>query len=191
MVSDPVRLISICGPSGAGKSTLAIALAAALGHDVASWIPTDYYQLPEPDGELAWDWPMLTRDLEAPIGTELRTPMFDFVAMRTQHPGDSRTYTRRAIMLTDAIVPAPNADIVFVLGVTDAARRRRLVARDRRWGTEVIARWDRLERAWSAVRVPPGSVRLNGSLPGDDLAAAALEAVRDTGITTGVAGLNG
>jgi uridine kinase len=140
-------VLSICGGSGCGKSTLAKAVCARLGQENASRIPTDYYLCSNPFASLAefmarplaYDWPAVESALAEPQGTPVSTPDYDFVAFRRLAGRGGMDFVIRPLMIIDAMVPYPRADLTVLLDAPDDERRRRILARDHIWGTEVIA----------------------------------------------------
>lgn len=152
-VSRCPYVVTIYGPSGAGKSQVAKALAVVLGEDIASRVPTDYSLMPRPNGMSFdefharphdYDWPLVAERLVLPQGTLGTTPDFDFEAFTRRAPSGGLTFVIRPVMILDAMEPYPGADLRVQLTVSDAVRRTRIAARDRRWGTTVIDRWGQL-----------------------------------------------
>ncbi|HEV2529615.1 MAG TPA: hypothetical protein VGT61_14295 [Thermomicrobiales bacterium] len=168
MAGSP-RVISIAGRSGSGKSTLAKALVQALGPDQAARVPADHYLMdldhaaPTTGASFRWDWARLSSDLLAPEGTVVETPDFDFKLLRRCTARGGMTFTRRPVLIVDAMMPFPGADIVCWLAVPAAERLRRVRERDRRWGSRIADRWDAQEAA-SPAEPPPGvSVMVDGT----------------------------
>ena len=150
-------IVSIFGPSNAGKSQLAKAVAVAVGEHRCARIPTDYFlNLPEePDpnspGALTYDWALLDRALTRPLGAVVTTPDVDFDRLVRRSPEGGLPFIVRPIMLTDAFVPHPAAAILVRLIAPEPVRRARVIARDARWGSRVIERWEVLEATWDHV----------------------------------------
>jgi uridine kinase len=153
-------VVTIYGPSGAGKSQVAKALVEVLGDDVASRVPTDYFLMPRPNGmsfdeyqaqQYEYDWPLMAERLSMPQGTATTTPDFDFEAFTRRAPEGGLGFELRPVMILDAMEPYPDAGLRVLLTVPDEVRRARIAARDRRWGTTVIDRWDQLQATWDAV----------------------------------------
>lgn len=151
------RLVSIYGPAGAGKSQLAKAVAACLGPERCSRIPTDYFLVSmdedhvEATTPLSYDWNLLDRLLTLPGGAETSTPDFDFTVLRRRAETGGRPVVPRPIMLTDGFAPAPQSEVRILLDAPAALRHDRIAARDREWNRRVVARWTRLEATWAQV----------------------------------------
>jgi uridine kinase len=153
-------VVAIFGPSGSGKSQVAKTLAEMLGEEVASRVPTDYFLVPRPNGmpfdaylaqPHAYDWPLIGERLALPPGTATSTPDFDFDAFTRRAPAGGLGFVVRPVMILDAMEPCPQADLRVLLTVPETVRRGRIAARDRRWGTTVIDRWNLLQATWDAV----------------------------------------
>lgn len=167
-------MLSICGPSGAGKSQLAKALVVELGETVCARIPTDYFLLPADEPleayfakPLRYDWPLLEAALALALGTDTSTPDFDFTTFQRRGIAGGLPFTIRPLMVTDAIVPYPNADAIVLLSVPDDVRRQRLAQRDAIWGTQVLDRWQNLELTrgeLDALNLKP-DIELSGKVP--------------------------
>lgn len=168
MAGSP-RVISLAGRSGSGKSTLAKALIEALGPDQAARVPADYYLMdldqavPATGASFQWDWTRLRADLLVPDGSVVETPDFDFGRLRRRAARGGMTFTRRPLMIVDAMMPFPGADIVCWLSVPVVERLRRVRERDRRWGSQVADRWDAQEAASPAEPLPGVSVVVDGT----------------------------
>lgn len=164
------RIVSLTGPSGNGKSSLAVRLVADLGPAFADRVPTDWYLLSGERGQsgatgYGWDWERLAADLRGPCGQEVRTPAFDFTAMRRSESGSVKVFVLRPIMIVDAMRPFPGADLTIWLDVPAGARRERLAQRDQRWGTTVLDRWHLLEASHAMGAPAPADIVLDGRLP--------------------------
>ncbi|HEV2074446.1 MAG TPA: hypothetical protein VGR29_12485 [Thermomicrobiales bacterium] len=153
-------VVSLCGPSNAGKSQLAKATVAALGSEVASRVPVDYFFIPRPESvsldaffsqPLGWDWDLLRERLALPVGTRTSTPDADFDAFQRRAPDGGPGFTVRPIMLCDAMAPFPQSDLIALIDVSDTQRLRRVAERDLPWGTSVGNRWMHLEETWGNV----------------------------------------
>lgn len=150
-------IVSICGPSNSGKSQLAKAVAVAIGEHRCSRIPTDYFMdLPgapgtDPPGLPAYDWSLLDRALAQPIGSIATTPDVDFERLVRRSPAGGLPFVVRPILVTDGFVPHPAAAVLVRLTAPEPIRRTRVAARDARWGSRVIARWELLESTWDQV----------------------------------------
>lgn len=154
-------VVSIFGPSCAGKSQCAKAVVDVLGAEAASRVPTDHFFVPRAhdvpmavfDREaLRYDWGLVRRVLDAPVGTETSTPDVDFERFTRHGATGGLPITVRPVMLLDAMTPYPDADLWVRLDVPDAVRRERLAERDIRWGTVVSARWEHVETTWADGR---------------------------------------
>jgi uridine kinase len=171
-----VIILSICGPSGAGKSQLAKALAAHLGEDRCSRVPTDYYAIPA-TGPLAvyfaqplrYDWALLARVLALPEGTATSTPNFDFDRFQRVAETGGRPFTVRQVMVLDAMEPYPQSDALVLLRVPDEVRQERISARDLIWNTRVQERFEHLDVTWEHARslMPAYDLELDGTEPLD------------------------
>ncbi len=153
-------VVSIVGPSAAGKSQLARRTATELGEEVASRIPTDYFFIPRDAGQrlseflarpLQYDWPLIEALLTQPIGTDLSTPDADFTTFLRRGERGGRPFTVRPVMIVDAMVAYPDADLLVRLEVPDEVRRERLRKRDIRRGSHVLANWEHLNATWQAA----------------------------------------
>ena len=162
------RILSICGHSGSGKSTLSVAVAAALGEN-ACRVPTDWYLIGDATGATGgpyrWDWAQLATDFTGIDGRSVETPPFDFALMGRGESGSRKTFILRKLMIVDAMLPCPFADVVVRLDVAADVRRERLRDRDVRWGTSVVDRWDRLEIAAEAGQKLSVDLVLDGRQP--------------------------
>ncbi len=150
-------VISISGASGAGKSQLAKALVARLSDEQSARIPADYFIEPAtcPLSDyfrrpLQYDWAELERTLDAPVGTLVSTPAFDFIAFQRSATAEAKSFVIRPIMIVDAMYPYPEADAKVLLETPTTTRGARITERDRSWGTHVVGRWTQLEasREW-------------------------------------------
>jgi hypothetical protein len=132
-------------------------VAARLGVERCSRIPTDYFLVSVDDADLesatplSYDWDLLGRLLTLPDGAETTTPDFDFTVLRRRAEFGGRPVVTRLIMLTDGFAPAPQNKVRVLLDAPAALRRDRVAARDRKWRTRVVARWARLEATWTEV----------------------------------------
>lgn len=180
--------VSMTGPTAVGKSQLAKLTAALLSDAVASRVPADYFLVPRPDDvpigdflrrPIAWDWPLLDRLLAQPLGTEATTPDVDFATFARRSATGGLPVVVRPVMLVDAMVPYPRADLVIRLDAPADVRRQRLAERDLRWGTKVIDRWEQLELAESSARsVPrPPDLSLDGERPLPENAGRVIELI--------------
>jgi uridine kinase len=183
-------LVTIFGAAGAGKSVLARAVAARLGDDVATRVPTDYFFVPRQPGEpleryfarpLEWDWALLRERLALPMGSEVRTPDADFETFTRPSETGGLPMSIRPVMILDAMVPYPDADLLVRVDVPDAIRRARIVERDARWGTRVRDRWEHLEATWDAVPELIPHLVLDGTRPIQDNVARLVSVIGERG----------
>jgi uridine kinase len=161
-------VVSICGPSGAGKSQLAKAVCGWLGADHCSRVPTDYFLVPNAGSisefirwPLSYDWDLLGRRLALPTGSQTSTPDFEFESFQRRQELGGRAFSIRPVMITDAIAPYPNANLVIILSAPAEARQKRLAARDIEWNTCVRDRWSHLELTWAKTHAVMGHVDLD------------------------------
>jgi uridine kinase len=143
-------IISICGGSGSGKSMLAKHLAEKLGPEIAARIPTDFYLktnhycsreefLQHP---LQYDWELLTTILGGVDGTWITSPIYDFIHFERIAAEGGRSFILRPIMIMDAMIPYPIANIALFMRCPDEERKRRIIERDQQWRTRVIDYWN-------------------------------------------------
>lgn len=171
-------IVSIVGPSGAGKSQLAKLTQSVLGDEIATRIPTDDFFVPRPaqlplaeflKRPLQYDWDLLRFVLQQPIGTPVETPDADFTGFTRTSNSGGRPFIIRPVMITDAMVRFPGANMLVLLDVPAPVRRERIAARDIRWGAHVLANWEHLEATWDVGRaeLPDPDLTLDGtrSLP--------------------------
>lgn len=176
------RIVSLCGPTGGGKSSLAVRLVEELGLDRSSRVPADWYLLAE-DADRSgrsgygWDWPLIAADLEGPDGRWVRTPAFDFTTMRRSEAGTVKQFVLRPVMIVDAMMPFPGADLVVRLDTPAGVRRERLAERNVRWGTTVLDRWEHLERSHEAADAGDADLVLDGRRPLAELAGLVIDAM--------------
>lgn len=143
-------ILSICGGSGSGKSILAKHLVERLGAEFTVRIPTDYYLKPNPYPSLAkfmqhplqYDWELLQAVLDEADGTSITTPIYDFTRFQRLAETGGRPFVLRPIIIMDAMVPYPSADLSFLVQCPMEERQRRIIERDRHWHTQVIKYWD-------------------------------------------------
>jgi uridine kinase len=185
-------VVSIAGGGGAGKSQVAKAVVALLGDDIAARVPMDWYLVPRTvpmedwlAQPLAWDWGAVEALLTTPAGETRLTPPFDFETFtRSEETGQRQAIPIRLVMVLDAMAPWPAADLAVLLEVPADVRRQRVAARDARWRSSVIDRWERqMEPTWRDIAA--GEHRfdliLDGERPIDTNAAAIVASLRDSG----------
>lgn len=112
----------------------------------------------------------MATDLAGPDGRLVRAPRFDFATMRRSETGSVKADTLRHVMVVDVMLPVPTADLTVRLEGGPDERRRRLGEREVRWGTNVLARWDRLEASRPEVPPQQDDLILDGQSPPADLA---------------------
>jgi uridine kinase len=185
-------IVSIVGPSAAGKSQLARRTAAELGDDLASRVPADDFFVPRPVDQplgdflrqpLRYDWALLAQCLALPVGTAVTTPNADFTTFQRIADSGGRPFTIRQVMIVDAMVAFPNADLLVRLDVPDDVRRERLRERDVRWNSNVLANWEHLTVTWRMALATLAEMRspdlaLDGERPLDVNAGTVAELVR-------------
>jgi hypothetical protein len=123
---------------------------------------------------LAWDVDAVRALLAAPIGETRLTPPFDFETFtRSEGTGQRKAIPIRPVMVLDAMAPWPGAGLSVWLDAPPPLRRRRIVARDARWGTRVIDRWQHLEltRRHIEARAHRFDLTLDGEAPLEESAA--------------------
>ena len=143
-------VVSICGGSGCGKSTLSKMICEQVGHQWSTRIPTDYYLLPNKflsideffKHPLEYDWELIDRALLENDGQILSTPDYDFVRFQRITLEGGRSYVMRPLVIIDAMLPYPKSNLAVFLDVPDDERRRRIIARDNIWQTQVISNWE-------------------------------------------------
>ncbi len=146
-------IISICGAAGSGKSELAKKLAKELGSHMALRIPCDYFLKSVQYDSLEefistpfkWDWKLLKNFLSQPISTIHEIPDYDFNKYtRISKTGGIALTIRRYIIL-DSILPYPESDFIIKIETPNNLRLERLKARDKKWNSNVVKNWNKLE----------------------------------------------
>lgn len=180
-------LVTIIGGAGSGKSQLAKATASELGEHCASRVPTDYFLLPRDAGEsldsflgrpLRYDWTLLDSILRLPMGTRTTTPDIDFERFERRTHMGGLPLVVRPVMICDAMVPYPDADLVVRLDVPAEIRFARVVERDLRWGTRVQDRWEHLDLSWAPITRESFDLELDGTEPLGSNARVLAKAIR-------------
>jgi uridine kinase len=149
-MSDKI-IISITGPAGAGKSTLAKKLVIALGRNLASRVPADYY-LKSYNGNyeefittpFKIDWDLLKKDLKKPIGATCETPDFDFHLLVRKSKTGGIPFMINRYMIIDAL-PYPGADYLIKLEAPADLRLSRIKDRDKKDKTNSLRNWEKME----------------------------------------------
>lgn len=145
--------ISICGAAGSGKSELAKQLVKELGSHMALRIPCDYFLKSVKYNSFdefistpfKWDWKLLKNFISHPIGTTVAIPEYDFNKYtRISKTGGITLIIRRYIFL-DSTLPYPECDCTILLEAPADLRLRRLKERDKKWNSNVVKNWDKLE----------------------------------------------
>jgi hypothetical protein len=145
-----------------------------LGPETASRIPTDYFAIPATgplpayfQQPLRYDWPLLTRWVNSPLGTEATTPNFDFEGFQRLSQTGGRPFAIRTVMIVDAMEPYPQSQAIVLLTVPDEIRQQRIAARDQVWQTRVRARWQHLETTWAHTQsvLPSPDLELDWTVP--------------------------
>lgn len=137
-----IPCVTIYAPSGSGKSQLAKATAELLGSDLATRVPTDYFFMPRPDAmpmatfdrlPLRYDWELIASLLALPIGAHVSTPDAEFTTFTRKENSGGRPFVIRPVMLLDAMVPFPHANLFVRIEVPDEVRLHRIRERDIQW----------------------------------------------------------
>ncbi|GAB3757606.1 hypothetical protein [Microlunatus parietis] len=177
-------IICLMGPAGSGKSTLAKELERVRPERFAR-VPVDYFFVPRPATEsmadylarpFGYDWPAVDRALAA-TGPERSTPDCDFTAMRRRAPYGGLPIGPGPVAVLDGMRPHPRCDRLVLLELEPAEQCRRLVDRDRRWGTEVADRQDHLAATFRhglAERPRDPDLRLSAAQPVDAMITTLL-----------------
>ncbi len=171
-------IISICGAAGSGKSELAKHLAKTLGSHMALRIPCDYFLKSVQYNSFEefistpfkWDWKLLKNFTSNPIGTVHEIPEYDFNKyMRLSKTGGITLTIRRYIFL-DSTLPYPECDYTILLEAPKDLRLQRLKERDKKWNSNVVKNWDKLELTANLLKESniKFDLILNGSLAAEE-----------------------
>ncbi len=153
-------IVSICGPSGSGKSILAKEIVKSIGRDMAVRIPGDSF-LKSSKYEtfqdfifspFQYDWKLVEEILSPRLGTEVHAPLYDFQKYKRVNKTGGASLNIRRYLIIDSIIPYPNADFTFLLSTGAEARKSRLKERDKRWNTNVISNWKKLELTYGLMK---------------------------------------
>lgn len=177
-------IISICGYSCAGKSTVALKLVDALGKDIASRVPADYYLKSyndEPWEEFIstpfkWDWQLLRKDLSKRIGTKCETPDFDFHLLRRKSKTGGIPFTINRYMIIDAL-PYPWADYLVKIEAPEDLRLARVKERDKKWSYNSMPRWPKMEL--TGKEIDKGNYKFDLILSGFDEPEVNAEKIKE------------
>jgi len=178
-------IVSICGPSGSGKSILAKEMVKSIGRDMAVRIPGDSF-LKSSKYEtfqdfifspFQYDWKLVEEILSPRLGTEVHTPLYDFQKYKRISKTGGASLTIRRYLIIDSIIPYPNADFTFLLSTGAEARKSRLKERDKRWNTNVISNWKKLELTFGLMKNTKKVIhlQLNGEYGIDENVRTAIE----------------
>lgn len=154
-------LISIFAESATGKTTLSKKLVEKIGEEESNRIPVDYYLKSNTFGDmLAYyqddriDWEFLENDLNAPIGTKVFVPDYDFNELKRNDGRLEKLYMIKKINILDALYPYLKADLKIFLKISDETRKKRMISRhnnERNKADKVTVdfmfeNWDKLPR---------------------------------------------
>lgn len=175
-------IVSICGPSGSGKSILAKEMVKAIGRDMAVRIPGDSF-LKSSKYEtfqdfifspFQYDWKLVEEILSPRLGTEVHTPLYDFRKYKRINKTGGANLTIRRYLIIDSILPYPNSDYTFLISSGAESRKNRLKERDKRWNTNVISNWKKLELTFGLMNNSKKHIHLK--LDGENEMSYNLEA---------------
>jgi len=146
-------IISICGAAGSGKSELAKKLVKELGSHMALRIPCDYFLKSVQYDSLEefistpfkWDWKLLKDFLSQPISTIHEIPDYDFNKYTRLNKTGGITLTIRRYIFLDSALPYPESDFIIKIETPDDLRLERLKQRDKKWNSNVVKNWEKLE----------------------------------------------
>lgn len=167
-------IISICGAAGAGKSILAKKLVQLIGMDMASRIPGDYY-LKSYNGEpfdefmntpFKYDWDMVKKVIDTPIGLQAETPDFDFNKLIRVDRKGGKPFTIRRYMIIDTMLPYPKSNYIFRITAPEDLRLKRVKERDKAQKLNSARNWKKMER--TAEELGAGKFKFDMVLSGFD-----------------------
>lgn len=152
-------IISICGPSGAGKADLAKDLVKSLGRDMAVRIPADYFLKTSSyenyeefmSTPFQYDWKLIEEAISHPLGTAVESPHYDFTKFKRISKTGGVTFIIKRYLIFDGIIPYPKSDYVILLTSDFDSRKVRLKERDKRWNTNVMNNWKKLELTYETM----------------------------------------
>lgn len=153
-------------------------------------MPTDYFFMPRLNAmpmatfdrlPLRYDWELIASLLALPIGTHVSTPDAEFTTFTRKENSGGRTFVIRPVMLLDAMVPFPHANLFVRIEVLDDVRLHRIHERDIRWGSDVAQRTGHLDATWKSAQsetIVPDLV-IDGMMPITENAARLAAFIRE------------
>jgi uridine kinase len=147
-------IISICGAAGAGKSTLAKKLVKAIGENMATRIPGDYY-LKSYNGEpfeefmktpFKYDWELVKKVIDTPIGLQAETPDFDFNKLIRVDKKGGKPFTVRRYMIIDTMLPYPKSNYIIKITAPEDLRLKKVKERDKAQKLNSARNWEKMEK---------------------------------------------
>lgn len=119
---------------------------------------------------------MIEAALQAQDGQQIAIPDYDFINFQRLTLSGGRSFVMRPIVIIDGMIPYPKANVVVLLTAPDAERRRRIIARDKLWKTQVIRFWDQHQRTLAYLKSLPVrfDLVLDGLLPAEQNAKRVL-----------------
>ncbi len=181
-------IISICGAAGTGKSSLAKKVVHTLGTDIASRVPTDYY-LKSYSGEpyeefistpFRYDWELLKKVFQIPIGIVTETPDYDFVKLARLNKTGGKPFTVSRYMIVDSMLPCPESNFIFKIETPADLRLKNIKERDKAQKANSARNWEKMELTASELnsRKYKYDLVLNGFSELDENAAKIVEYLR-------------
>ncbi|MBZ0202579.1 MAG: hypothetical protein K8I03_06150 [Ignavibacteria bacterium] len=185
-------IISICGAGGAGKSSLAKKVVHTLGTDISARVPTDYY-LKSYSGEpfeefistpFRYDWELLKKVFQIPIGIITETPDYDFVKLTRLDKTGGKPFTVSRYMVIDSILPYPESNFIFRIEAPADLRLKNIKERDKAQKTNSARNWEKMELTASELnsRKYKYDLVLNGFNELDENAEKIFEYLRRKGV---------
>jgi uridine kinase len=165
-------IISICGASGSGKSILAKQLVKELGSHMALRIPCDYFLKSVEYNSFEafistpfkWDWKLLKAYLSCSIGTVNSIPDYDFSKYARISKTGGIALTMRRYIILDSALPYPESNFTILLEAPAELRMQRLIERDKKWNSNTVKNWDKLELTVKPLTENRFDLVLDGSL---------------------------